>query len=296
MQDKMKRFNPKPGRIGKLATLMTVTLAISLANLSRASAVVSLASTSRGDYPANSLEPAFCPVQLEASIASIIDRSSFDTAQWGIAIEPVSEPTVLYQYNSDAFLIPASNIKLLTTAAALRIVGDRPLQDQASFESWITTINQESDNDLADDLLRRIGGQFAVRSALALVGIDPDSYEQVDGSGLSRSNRAKPSTFVTLLREMYAQDGSGLFYQSLPIAGVNGTLQNRFRNTAVEGRVHAKTGTLQGVRALSGYLENDSYGTIAFSIVVNQPGQSGQIMTEAIDQIVLQTAQVNRCD
>jgi serine-type D-Ala-D-Ala carboxypeptidase/endopeptidase (penicillin-binding protein 4) len=293
----MKRFNPKAGRIGKLATLMTVTLALSLTNLSRASAVADPAFiSSRGDDSTNSLESAFCPVQLESSIASIIDRSSFNTAQWGIAIEPVSEPTVLYQHNSDAFLIPASNIKLLTTAAALRIVVDRSLQDQSAFESWITTINQESDNDLADDLLRRIGGQFAVRSALALVGIDPDSYEQVDGSGLSRSNRAKPSTFVTLLREMYVQDSGGLFYQSLPIAGVNGTLRNRFRNTPVEGRVHAKTGTLQGVRALSGYLENDSYGTIAFSIVINQPGQSGQIMTEAIDQIVLQTAQVNRCD
>jgi len=77
---------------------------------------------------------------------------------------------------------------------------------------------------------------------------------------------------------------------------VNGTLQHRFRDTPIQGRVHAKTGTLQEVKALSGYLENTNYGTIAFSIVVNQPGQSDQIMTQAIDQIVLQTAQVTRCD
>jgi serine-type D-Ala-D-Ala carboxypeptidase/endopeptidase (penicillin-binding protein 4) len=64
----------------------------------------------------------------------------------------------------------------------------------------------------------------------------------------------------------------------------------------VQGRVHAKTGTLQGVKALSGYLENANYGMIAFSIMVNQPEQSGQVLTQAIEQIVLQTAQVNRCD
>jgi len=160
----------------------------------------------------------------------------------------------------------------------------------------VTVINRDSDNDLADALLRRIGGQRAVRSALALLGVNSNSYEQVDGSGLSRHNRAKPSTFVTLLREMYTHDESGLFYHSLSVAGVNGTLRNRFRDPPVQGRVYAKTGTLQGVKALSGYLENADHGTIAFSIVVNPPGQSAQVMTQAIDQIVLQTAQVTRCN
>jgi D-alanyl-D-alanine carboxypeptidase/D-alanyl-D-alanine-endopeptidase (penicillin-binding protein 4) len=203
---------------------------------------------------------------------------------------------VLYQHNANTALIPASNVKLLTTAAALRIAGDRTHQHHPSFENWVTEINRESNNDLADTLLRRIGGQAAVRSALASLGVNSNGYEQVDGSGLSRRNRATPSTFVTLLKEMDAYDASKLFHRSLAIAGVNGTLQNRFRDTLVAGKLHGKTGTLRGVRALSGYLENPNYGTIAFSIVINQPGQSGSTMMQAIDQIVLETAKVSRCN
>lgn len=242
------------------------------------------------------VEPRLCRGDLQAAISSIVENPRFNTARWGILIQPISEPTILYQYNPDLPLIPASNVKLLTTAAALRLTGGGSPEPFPAFSNWVTVINRDSDNDRADALLRRIGGQNAVRNALTVLGIDSDSYQQVDGSGLSRKNRAKPSTFVTLLKGMYTSDASGLFYQSLSIAGVNGTLRNRFRNTLVQGRLHGKTGTLQGVRALSGYLDNAEYGTIAFSIVVNQPGQSGQVLLQAIDQIVLQAAQVARCD
>jgi serine-type D-Ala-D-Ala carboxypeptidase/endopeptidase (penicillin-binding protein 4) len=241
-------------------------------------------------------ESGICSSSLPFKLDTIIDAPTFSTARWGILIESLSSSTTLYSHQSDDFLIPASNVKLLTTAAALRIVGERSPRTLTSLEEWLTVINRDSDNDSADALLSRIGGQNAVRRTLTTLGVNPDSYEQVDGSGLSRHNRAKPSTFVTLLKGMYNNDESGLFYNSLPIAGVNGTLRNRFRDTLVQGRVHAKTGTLQGVKALSGYLENENYGTIAFSIVVNQSEQSGQVLTQAIDQIVLQTAQVTRCD
>jgi serine-type D-Ala-D-Ala carboxypeptidase/endopeptidase (penicillin-binding protein 4) len=245
--------------------------------------------------PLNWVQPRFCQPQLESAIAAIVENPRFSTAQWGIMMEPIAEPTVLYQYNSDLALIPASNIKLLTTAAALQIIGNR-IPQAPSFVDWITVINQESDNDLADELLSSIGGQSAVRNSLTSLGVNTEAYQQVDGSGLSRSNRATPSTFVALLREMYTNDNSGLFYQSLATAGVSGTLRNRFLDTPLEGRVHAKTGTLNGVKALSGYLEQESYGTIAFSIMVNQPDQSAQVLTQAIDQIVLRMAQIERCN
>lgn len=301
----MSRLKPKSQvRLRRaVTTITTLIFTMSLGNLSQAKPTVAQTPVSQLSAPAStvpaattSLEPRVCPSDLEATIATIINDSRFDTAQWGIVVEPLSEPTVLYQHNANASFIPASNIKLLTTAAALQIVGDRTPQQHPSFENWVTEINRDSDNDLADALLRRIGGQAAVRSALALLGVNPDSYEQVDGSGLSRRNRATPSTFVTLLREMDTHDEGELFHRSLAIAGVNGTLRNRFRNTLVAGRLYGKTGTLRGVRALSGYLENPNYGTIAFSIVINQPGQSGSVMTQAIDQIVLETAQVSRCD
>jgi len=301
----MSRLKPQTRmRLRRAATaITTLIVAISLGNLSQAKSTVAQTPVDQFSAPdptvpapATPLEPRVCPSDLDATIATIIYNSRFHTAQWGILVEPLSKPTVLYQHNANASFIPASNIKLLTTAAALQIVGDRTPQHQPSFESWVTEINRESNNDLADNLLRRIGGQAAVRSALALLGVNSNGYEQVDGSGLSRRNRATPSTFVTLLREMYTYNESRLFYRSLAIAGVNGTLRNRFRNTLVAGRLHGKTGTLQGVKALSGYLENTNYGAIAFSIVVNQPGQSASVMTQAIDQIVLETAQVSRCD
>ena len=132
----------------------------------------------------------------------------------------------------------------------------------------------------ANSLLRRIGGQRAARNALSILGLDSSAYKQVDGSGLSRGNRAKPSALVSLLQGMYVGNlnkvdrnlENDLFYNSLAVAGVNGTLRNRFRNTPLKGRLHGKTGTLRGVRTLSGYLENTDYGTIAFSVMVNQRG------------------------
>jgi D-alanyl-D-alanine carboxypeptidase/D-alanyl-D-alanine-endopeptidase (penicillin-binding protein 4) len=238
----------------------------------------------------------FCPGDLALAITSIVRSPKFETAQWGILIEPLAEPATLYRYNPDALLIPASNVKLLTTAAALRMVDDRTPKTFATLEKWIQIVNRESDNASADALLRHIGGQNAVRRVLTSLGVNPASYTQFDGSGLSRKNRVKPSTFVQLLKGMYTADENGVFYSSLPVAGVSGTLRNRFRKTPVEGKVHAKTGTLNGVRALSGYLEAPNYGTIAFSIVVNQSEQSGDVLVQAIDQIVLQTAQVTRCD
>lgn len=238
----------------------------------------------------------FCPAQLESSISRIIDTSAFSGSQWGVLVEDLSARTALYSHNADSFLIPASNIKLLTTAAALQIYAVEGQNRLGNVEQWVNVINRQSDNASADALLNRIGGPAAVSNALLTLGINPADYRQVDGSGLSRANLAKPSAFITLLESMRLAGGSDVFYNSLPVAGISGTLRDRFRNTVVEGRVHAKTGTLRGVKALSGYLEHPDYEMLAFSIVVNQPGQSGQVLTNAIDRIVLQLNQLQRCE
>ena len=238
------------------------------------------------------------------AITSIVKNPSFKTARWGILIKPVREDKVLYQFNPNLSLIPASNTKLLTTAAALRIYGDRNPEKLASLRPLLSAVNRYSNNSRANTLLRRIGGQRAARNALSILGLDASAYKQADGSGLSRSNRAKPSALVSLLQGMYVGNlnkvdrnlENDLFYNSLAIAGVNGTLRNRFRNTPLKGKLYGKTGTLRGVRTLSGYLENTDYGTIAFSVMVNQRGQSGWRLISAIDKILLQTARVNRCD
>ena len=245
----------------------------------------------------SSLDSRFCPSDLQGAIANIVSQPQFNSAQWGIVIEPLDEDAALYNQRAHTALIPASNTKLFTTAATLQIVQERNPQALGAIEERITIVNRDSHNGYADDLLRRIGGQSAVERVLTPLGITPDSYVQADGSGLSRRNRATPDGLVTLLKAMAEQAEAGdLFYRSLPVGGVSGTLRNRFRDTPVHARVRAKTGTLRGVRALSGYLENPDYGTLVFSILINQPGQSGSVMLRAIDQIVLQAARVTPCD
>jgi serine-type D-Ala-D-Ala carboxypeptidase/endopeptidase (penicillin-binding protein 4) len=203
-----------------------------------------------------------CPSDLESTVNAIIDKPTFASARWGILIAPLSSQVPLYKRNPDKSLIPASNIKLLTTAAALQAYSDQQTQRLPQLEEWLQEINRYSDNNYADSLLNRIGGMKVAKNALSVLGVSPESYHQVDGSGLSRSNLAKPTTLVALLKTMYLNDTSNLFYNSLAIAGVSGTLRNRFRDTPVQGKIHAKTGTLSGVRALSGYLENSDYGPI----------------------------------
>ena len=294
---------------GVMVTITTITAGINLDSLNRAEATV--VSQLPKNNPAKSIpiyvpqiKPRFCQRDLESAITSIVKNPSFKTARWGIQIKPVREDKVLYQFNPNLSLIPASNTKLLTTAAALRIYGDRNPQKLASLRPLLSAVNRYSNNSRANSLLRRIGGQRAARNALSILGLDASGYKQADGSGLSRNNRAKPSALVSLLQGMYVGNlnkvdrnlENDLFYNSLAVAGVNGTLRNRFRNTPLKGRLHGKTGTLRGVRTLSGYLENTDYGTIAFSVMVNQRGQSGWRLISAIDKILLQTARVNRCD
>ena len=191
--------------------------------------------------PTNLLAGRLCPSNLATAIEQIIDRPSFATARWGIEVQSVSPAQTLYSRDSGSFLVPASNVKLLTTSAALQLLDYRP-QQQPAIAARFRTINRESNNDYADALLAEIGGTEAVKAALSPLGIDPGTYQQIDGSGLSHRNLAEPSMMVKLLNAMQTARGNDLFYDSLSVAGINGTLTHRFVNTPVQGKVHAKTG------------------------------------------------------
>jgi len=92
-----------------------------------------------------------------------------------------------------------------------------------------------------------------------------------DGSGLSRANRAAPAALTRVLREMLWRADRSLLLDSLPAGGVDGTLEGRFTAAAVRGRVVAKTGTVAGVSALSGYVaDRRGVGRVAFSVLVNR--------------------------
>jgi D-alanyl-D-alanine carboxypeptidase/D-alanyl-D-alanine-endopeptidase (penicillin-binding protein 4) len=250
---------------------------------------------STGDFVRDTLNAPVCPAQLGSLIDGIVNQSSVANGRWGIVVESSWNSEPIYSRNAEDFLIPASNIKLLTTAAALQLMDFTTPTNRSRLENRLRIINGNSDNSSADAMLSWIGGTRAVQDTLFQLGVDPASYRQVDGSGLSRNNIAQPKAFVNLLKVMRSAPGNDLFYNSLPVGGISGTLRNRFRGTPVAGKVHAKTGTLNGVRALSGYLEHPEYENLMFSIVVNQPGQDGSVLLQAIDQIVVQLARVSIC-
>lgn len=112
-------------------------------------------------------------------------------------------------------------------------------------------------------------GVAEIQAFLAEAGIDPDAYNLADGSGLARLNLVTPASVVKLLRFMYASPARDNWISILPVGGQDGTLSARFPETAAAGRVHAKTGSLAHVSALSGYVERPDGGWVAFSILVN---------------------------
>ena len=90
-----------------------------------------------------------------------------------------------------------------------------------------------------------------------------------NGSGLSHSERAKPRAMVQLLRKAWRADQAMAFFESLPVAGVDGTLKNRLQGGHAMGQAYLKTGTLNDTRALAGYVHGASGKMYAVAIMVN---------------------------
>ena len=236
-----------------------------------------------------------CPAEVKSAIDTIVRRPQFAKGRWGILVQSLDGKTTFYDRNGQSYFIPASNIKLLTTAAALQLHEPSQRFRSLPLADWVKVINERSNNNYADTLLSDLGGSIVVRSALSDLGIKPTHYRMMDGSGLSRRNMVRPVDILSLLQFMDSSPNRDLFRASLPVAGISGTLRNRMRRTPAQGVVQAKTGTLRGVRALSGYLQQPEHGDIVFSIFANHLGQSGSTMAAAIDEIVVLLTQMKRC-
>lgn len=147
----------------------------------------------------------------------------------------------------------------------------------------LTHTNKVSQNLHADLILRRVGhvnGSGSIADGLAVVsemltkaGVPRTAYDFSDGSGMSTYNRVAPRGMVTFLRWIAAQPWGGAFRTTLPIAGVDGTVSKRFKGTLLEGKLFAKTGTLNAASALSGYMIAKSGRTLTFSIFANDMPQ-----------------------
>jgi len=129
-------------------------------------------------------------------------------------------------------------------------------------------------------------GIAVVRNFLNELGVPPDGIIQYDGSGLSRHNLVTPAALVTVYSYMAKQSRyANAWLDSLTIGGVDGTLASRFRGAKTKGNVRGKTGTIDQVSALSGYVTTSAGEKLVFSIIVNGVDREGMRMA-TIDQIV----------
>ncbi len=153
-------------------------------------------------------------------------------------------------------------------------------QESPPLKEIIKVINKRSHNLYAEQLLKTIGyeklkfgsienGLKASQNILKQMGIDPDNIQIVDGSGLSRLNLFTPAQLNSLLRFMYRSKYFNEFYESLPIAGVDGTIANRMKNTRAMNNVRAKTGYINAVRSLSGYVTTADGEMLTFVMIAN---------------------------
>ncbi len=130
------------------------------------------------------------------------------------------------------------------------------------------------------------GGAAAVRQFLVQAGINPDEFVFLDGSGLSRRDLVTPEAAVQLLLYAAHQPWGAAFQESLPVSGVDGSLADRFLNTPAGGLVHAKTGSLSHVNALSGYGETKTGKRFVFSIFCNNHNLPASKVLGAMDAVV----------
>jgi D-alanyl-D-alanine carboxypeptidase/D-alanyl-D-alanine-endopeptidase (penicillin-binding protein 4) len=170
-----------------------------------------------------------------------------------------------------------------------RQAGPAGLRELASLESLplsdvITSINKHSSNVMARHLLLTLGaerfgapgtvekGQRAVAEELARLGLDMPELEIGNGAGLSRDTRISARSLVELLLKAESSPYGSEFESSLALAGLDGTVRRRFSKDEFAGHMHLKSGTLNGVRAMAGYVQAPSGRKFAVAVVQNASG------------------------
>ncbi|MCW8849071.1 MAG: D-alanyl-D-alanine carboxypeptidase/D-alanyl-D-alanine-endopeptidase [Melioribacteraceae bacterium] len=164
----------------------------------------------------------------------------------------------------------------------------------------LKVLMKKSQNLYAETVVRALGldesgigsfdeGKKVVESVLEEFGIEPGSHSYMDGSGLSRYNYISPKQIVNILKGMSKSIYWDIWYDTLPIAGVDGTLRWRMKNTKAENNVRAKTGTISNVRGLSGYLKTAEDEDIAFSFLVNghlKTSRETELITDQVLELI----------
>ena len=219
-------------------------------------------------------------------------RPSVDTAIYEQSVMRTLTLPPATQSNSVAQIAPAVPAGAVVLASRTSVP---LLQD-------ITVTNKVSQNLHAEIWLRLLGQHFGedgsivegarvVRSQMLRAGIQPQDFFFYDGSGLSPDDRITPRALTTLLRYVAEQPWGAEFRSTLPVGGVDGTLSDRFTHGPLRGHVFAKTGTLEEVNALSGYVTARNGRTLIISVLCNGHMPEAKGITKTIDAIVTAAAE-----
>lgn len=210
--------------------------------------------------------------------------ADFAGASFRAALE---ERGIVVEGSNRSVHLPAGSAVGRLSAPAFGLRGPRILATHISrpLAEYLAVINKQSNNLFAELVFRATGrategtgspdaSARAVRSTLVEIGVDTAGLVQFDGSGLSHRNRVSPSTFVDVIKGMSNGPLWSEYWASLPRAGQRRELPRMYR-TAAADNLRAKTGTIEGVSALSGMVRSADGERLAFSLLVNDsPSQN----------------------
>jgi D-alanyl-D-alanine carboxypeptidase/D-alanyl-D-alanine-endopeptidase (penicillin-binding protein 4) len=173
------------------------------------------------------------------------------------------------------------------------------------LDSVLILLEKPSQNQIAEALLRTLGGvvknvasvdsgRAVIHETLTSWGIPEDSYVYIDGSGLSRYNYVAPEALAQALVAITRNPDFNAFYSALPIAGVDGSIDQRLKGTAAQGNAHAKTGSIANVRSLSGYVTTLDGERLVFVILCNHFTTSRRVVERVQDHVVERLANFMR--
>ena len=229
---------------------------------------------------------------------------AFIEALRGRGINVSGSPTAVHRYELGTEDFSAEREKPVTFEKAAPYTIAAPINARKvlatrvspPIEQDIVVTNKISQNLHAELLLRLLGklrgndgslaqGARVVRQFMVSAGIDDNDFFLYDGSGMSADDRIAPRALTRLLDYASTQSWGAAWRATLPVAGVDGTLSGRFKNSPLKGKMWAKTGTLNETNALSGYMTTSSSKTLAFSIMVNGHRPESNAEEHAIDRI-----------
>ena len=164
-------------------------------------------------------------------------------------------------------------------------------ETSAPMHALLSLANTESHNFTAEVLMRQASGLWDVRAASRATerwmfeqGLPMQGLQVADGSGLSRNNRVTSQTIAALLMRMDQHPFSAYYQSSMAIAGQRGTLRNLYRGSVLDGRFRGKTGTISGVRSISGYLQTED-GPRYVSMISNGSARPNTVMGQILRSV-----------